>query len=316
MLKLKDIKKRYGRRLALSGLDLQVPSGALYGLVGPNGAGKTTLMKVMAGLLSPDGGTLTFEGIDLFKERKRAREVLGYVPDSFGMYENMTVEEYMLFFASANGFSGLSARKKIYTLLEQVNLSDKTAFYLGDLSRGMQQRLCVARSLIHDPLLIIMDEPSSGLDPRTRFEFKEMILDLHEAGKTIILSSHILSELSEMCTDIGIIEKGKMVISGDVESILSRVEGANPIKIKILWGAEKALQVFRSNSAVTSVSVSGEDILVRFEGDSAQEAGLLQELVAQGVEVREFVREPGSLESFFMKITDHSDERVIFKNDY
>ena len=316
MLKLKDIKKRYGRRLALSGLDLQVPSGALYGLVGPNGAGKTTLMKVMAGLLSPDGGTLTFDGIDLFKERKRAREVLGYVPDSFGMYENMTVEEYMLFFASANGFSGLSARKKIYTLLEQVNLSDKTAFYLGDLSRGMQQRLCVARSLIHDPLLIIMDEPSSGLDPRTRFEFKEMILDLHEAGKTIILSSHILSELSEMCTDIGIIEKGKMVISGDVESILSRVEGANPIKIKILWGAEKALQVFRSNSAVTSVSVSGGDILVRFEGDSAQEARLLQELVAQGVEVREFVREPGSLESFFMKITDHSDERVIFKNDY
>lgn len=316
MLKLKDIKKQYGRRLALSGLDLQVPSGALYGLVGPNGAGKTTLMKVMAGLLSPDGGTLTFEGIDLFKERKRAREVLGYVPDSFGMYENMTVEEYMLFFASANGFSGLSARKKIYTLLEQVNLSDKTAFYLGDLSRGMQQRLCVARSLIHDPLLIIMDEPSSGLDPRTRFEFKEMILDLHEAGKTIILSSHILSELSEMCTDIGIIEKGKMVISGDVESILSRVEGANPIKIKILWGAEKALQVFRSNSAVTSVSVSGGDILVRFEGDSAQEARLLQELVAQGVEVREFVREPGSLESFFMKITDHSDERVIFKNDY
>ncbi len=316
MLKLKDIKKQYGRRLALSGLDLQVPSGALYGLVGPNGAGKTTLMKVMAGLLSPDGGTLTFEGIDLFKERKRAREVLGYVPDSFGMYENMTVEEYMLFFASANGFSGLSARKKIYTLLEQVNLSDKTAFYLGDLSRGMQQRLCVARSLIHDPLLIIMDEPSSGLDPRTRFEFKEMILDLHEAGKTIVLSSHILSELSEMCTDIGIIEKGKMVISGDVESILSRVEGANPIKIKILWGAEKALQVFRSNSAVTSVSVSGGDILVRFEGDSAQEARLLQELVAQGVEVREFVREPGSLESFFMKITDHSDERVIFKNDY
>ena len=195
-------------------------------------------------------------------------------------------------------------------------MTDKREFYLNELSKGMQQKLCIARALIHDPALIIMDEPASGLDPRARYELKELLQELNAAGKTVILSSHILSEISEICTDIGIIEGGKMIISGSVEEILAKVEGANPIKIKVLNNENLALEILKNNKNVRFLSVDNSYFMVYFEGKKIDEAKLLEELIKNDILVSEFIREPGSLESYFIKVTNHSNESVIFSNEY
>ena len=246
MLEIKNISKSYGRHPALSNLCLRIPDGALYGLVGPNGAGKTTAIKIISGIIYPDRGSIFFDDINLCDYQKKSKETIGYVPDVLGIYDDMTVFEYMMFFASTYGLTGYLARKKSEILLEQVGMTDKREFYLNELSKGMQQKLCIARALIHDPALIIMDEPASGLDPRARYELKELLQELNAAGKMVILSSHILSEISEICTDIGIIEGGKMIISGSVEEILAKVEGANPIKIKVLNNENLALEILKN----------------------------------------------------------------------
>ena len=316
MLEIKNIVKSYGRHKALSNLCLKIPAGALYGLVGPNGAGKTTAMKIISGIIYPDSGNIFFNNINIFEDRKALKEIVGYVPDVLGIYDDMTVFEYMLFFAAAYGFTGYVARKKSEILLEQVGMTEKKDFYLNELSSGMQQKLCVARALIHDPELIIMDEPASGLDPRARYELKELLQELNAGGKTVILSSHILSEVSEICTDIGIIDGGKMVISGSVEDILEKVEGANPIKVKVLNNESLALEILKNNENVRILSVDNGYFMVYFEGKKIDEAKLLEELVKNNVLVSEFIREPGSLESFFIKVTNHSNESVIFSNEY
>lgn len=316
MLEIKNISKSYGRHTALFNLCLRIPDGALYGLVGPNGAGKTTAIKIISGVIHPDRGKIFFDKVNLCEDQKNSKEIVGYVPDVLGIYDDMTVFEYMMFFASTYGLNGYMARKKCEILLDQVGMTDKREFYLNELSRGMQQKLCVARALIHDPKLIIMDEPASGLDPRARYELKELLQELNAAGKTVILSSHILSEVSEICTDIGIIEGGKMIISGSVEEILAKVEGANPIKIKVLNNENLALEILKNNKNVRFLSVDNSYFMVYFEGKKIDEARLLEELIRNNVLVSEFIREPGSLESYFIKVTNHSNESVIFTNEY
>ena len=308
MLEIKNISKSYGRHPALSNLCLRIPDGALYGLVGPNGAGKTTAIKIISGIIYPDRGSIFFDDINLCDCQKKSKETIGYVPDVLGIYDDMTVFEYMMFFASTYGLTGYLARKKSEILLEQVGMTDKREFYLNELSKGMQQKLCIARALIHDP--------ASGLDPRARYELKELLQELNAAGKMVILSSHILSEISEICTDIGIIEGGKMIISGSVEEILAKVEGANPIKIKVLNNENLALEILKNNKNVRFLSVDNSYFMVYFEGKKIDEAGLLSELVRNNVLVSEFIREPGSLESYFIKVTNHSNESVIFSNEY
>lgn len=300
----------------MSNLSLTIPDGALYGLVGPNGAGKTTAIKLISGIMLPDRGEILFDNVNLVKEERIAKETVGYVPDVLGIYDDMTVFEYMVFFASTYGLTGYIAGKKTEILLEQVGMTDKKDFYLNELSRGMQQKLCVARALIHDPALIIMDEPASGLDPRARYELKELLQELNGGGKTVLLSSHILSEVSEICTDIGIIEGGKIIISGSVEEILDKVEGANPIKIKVLNNENLALEILKNNKKVRILSVDNGYFMVYFDGRKLDEAKLLEDLVRNNVLVSEFIREPGSLESFFIKVTNHSNESVIFSNEY
>ena len=231
MLEIRGLHKIYGKYHALGGLDMTVKDGALYGFVGPNGAGKTTAIKIISGLLGADGGSVSINGIDALADRNRMKAMIGYVPDFFGVYDNLMVWEYMEFFASCYHMDGLMARKRYTALLEQVGLEDKLEYYVDGLSRGMKQRLCLARALIHDPALLILDEPTSGLDPRTRFEFKEILGELKGAGKTILISSHVLSELSELCTDIGIIDQGRMVLEGEIGEILSRVTTSNPLII-------------------------------------------------------------------------------------
>ena len=316
MLEIKNLKKTYGNLHALDGLDLSISDGSLYGLVGPNGAGKTTAIKIITGLLIPDSGSVMIDGMDMTRHPDSMKEIIGYVPDSFGIYDNLTVWEYMDFFASAYGLTGLTGRKRCMELLGEVGLDDKTSFHVDSLSRGMQQRLCLARALIHDPQFLIMDEPTSGLDPRTRYEFKEIIRELHEQGKTLLISSHILSELSQMCTDLGILENGRLVLDGAMEDIMSRIEASNPIRISIMFGERDAMNIFRRNPCVQSISCNGNSFLLNFTGTREDEAALLASLINSDIPVREFVREPGSLENYFMQITGHSEERVILSNDY
>ena len=185
MLKIRNLQKVYGNYHALDGLDMEIREGALYGFVGPNGAGKTTTIKIISGLLWPDGGTVEIHGTDALTQPGRLKEKIGYVPDYFGVYDNLKVSEYMEFFASCYGMEGLKARKRSQTLLDQVGLGHKLDFYVDGLSRGMKQRLCLARALLHEPVLLVMDEPAAGLDPRTRLEFKETVRELNEQGMTI-----------------------------------------------------------------------------------------------------------------------------------
>ena len=315
MLKIQGLKKKFGNFEALSGLDMEVAEGALYGFVGPNGAGKTTTIKIMTGLLEADEGQVLINGVNVTGGLSQLKLKIGYVPDFFGVYDNLKVSEYMEFFASCYGIYGLKARTRYMTLLEQVGLDDKVNFYVDGLSRGMKQRLCLARALIHDPALLVMDEPTSGLDPRTRFEFKEILKELREQGKTILISSHVLSELSELCTDIGIIDQGKMVLSGSMEAILRRVNTSNPLIISILGNKEKALTILKSQPCVQTISVKEGDIMVQFVGDEEDEAVLLQQLVDAEVMVHGFTREPGSLESLFMQITDHDVEKAVLVHE-
>ena len=315
MLKIENLHKIYGKYHALSGLDMTVKEGALYGFVGPNGAGKTTAIKIMTGLLQAEEGSVLINGKDALADPDQLKSCIGYVPDFFGVYDNLTVGEYMSFFASCYQLDGLVARKRYTALLEQVGLEDKLDFYVDGLSRGMKQRLCLARALIHDPQILILDEPTSGLDPRTRVEFKEILEDLKFAGKTILISSHVLSELSQLCTDIGILDQGRLLAEGNMEDILARVNTSKPLVITVCRNLNQALALLRSNPMVQTITVKDQEISIHFSGDQEEEAGLLAQLIGAGVMVSSFVREPGSLESVFMQLTEHEEERVVLSYD-
>ena len=315
MLKIEQLKKRFGQIVALDGLNMSVEEGTLYGFVGPNGAGKTTTIKILTGLLLPDGGTVTIDGIDVTKEPRKVMEKIGYVPDFFGVYDNLKVEEYMEFFASCYGILGLKARRRCMMLLEQVRLDEKAGFYVEGLSRGMKQRLSLARALIHNPSILIMDEPTAGLDPRTRFEFRQILKELRDQEKTIFISSHILPELAEVCTDIGIVDQGKVVLEGAMTDILSQINVSSPLTISIKGSKEEALSVLRSHSKVETITIRQEDIVVNFKGDRQEEIILLQQLIEAGTKVYGFVRERGYLESVFMEITNHEEERLVLLHE-
>lgn len=315
MLKISKLKKSYGNFVALDGLDMELGKGRIFGFVGPNGAGKTTTMKIIAGLLKADSGEIWIEGINARKDIAGLREVVGYMPDSFGVYDNLKVTEYMEFYAQASGLDGFKARQIYMDLLELVNLGDKVDFYVDSLSRGMKQRLCFARALIHDPSLVILDEPASGLDPRTRFELKDILKNLRERGKTILISSHILSELSEMCTDIGIVEHGKMVITGTMEEILQKVNVSKPLVIHVCGETEKAVALLRSNPLVQTLTAQLNKIQVGYHGGKEAEAMLLQHLVNNGIMVSSFTRKQGNLESVFMEITGNHKKRMVIAHE-
>ena len=276
MIEIEGLKKRFGQSIALDEVSMHVRDGAMYGFVGPNGAGKTTTIRCMMGLLAADCGKLLINGIDMEKEPKKALSQIGYIPDDFGVYDNLKVLEYMEFFASCYGITGLSARKRSMTLLDQVGLEGKSDFYVDSLSKGMKQRLC----LVHNPSILIMDEPTAGLDPRTRVEFKEILKDLKDQKKTVFISSHILSELSEVCTDIGIIDEGKVVLEAPIDDILNQINVSRQLVISVSGDQTTALKILRSHPCVETITIRQEDMVVGFTGNRQDEIMLLQQLGA------------------------------------
>ena len=304
MVEIKGLNKFYGKFIALNNLDLHIDKGELFGFVGPNGAGKATTMRIIAGLLKADSGQILIDGEDI---DARHKELIGYMPDFFGVYDNLKAIEYMEFYASIYGMYGKQATSYCMELMDLVHLSDKANFYVDSLSRGMKQRLCLARSLVHNPQLLILDEPASGLDPRARFEMKGILKNLHEIDKTIIISSHILSELAEMCTTIGIIDHGQMMVKGTVDEIMTRLNTSNPLQIRIVEGMDQAVKILKENPTVVNLSVDANMLLVGFKGNEEEEAALLASLIQNDVRVSSFVRDTGNLEEVFMRVTGNKE---------
>lgn len=315
LLELNNIKKFYGRFCALDGLNLKVKEGSLFGLIGPNGAGKTTALKIMTGIVFPDEGQVTVAGLSPETDMEYYKNMIGYVPESFGVYNGMKVSDYMEFFASCYGMEGFEARKRISDLLKYVELSNRMDFYVDALSTGLKQRLSLARALLNDPSVLIMDEPTSGLDPRTRYEFKQILEELSDRGETIIVSSHILSDISELCTDIGIIDQGSMIISGRLMDVMKIVTSGNPLIISMYKNTTMAIRYLRKNEHVKSLSIQGNDLMVGFDGGQAEEVALLKDMIDCGLSVRSFSREKGSLESLFMQLTGHTNEQTVLAYD-
>ncbi len=308
MLVIKNLEKSYGSFKALKGLNLEIEKGEIFGFIGPNGAGKSTTMKIVSGLLSPDSGEVYVDGIDAIKNNRKLKDKIGYMPDFFGVYDNLKAIEYLEFYASIYGIVGDEARKLSMDLLELVNLQDKWDSNVDGLSRGMKQRLCLARCLVHNPELLILDEPASGMDPRARFEMKGILKNLKEMGKTIIVSSHILSELGEICTRIGIIKNGAIVCEGTVEEVMLMASGTAPINITVMDKVDESIAILKEIPEVKEISIDSNKITVNVAGGDNEAKDILKSLVMKDIPVISFSKSSGNLEEVFIQITEDNDE--------
>ncbi len=325
IVEIQHLTHYYGSTLALDHLNLSIPEGAIYGFIGPNGAGKTTTMRILTTLLIPSNGEAHVAGHSVRRERLAVRKMVGFMPDYFGVYDNTKAWEYLDFFGRAYGVPATQRASLIQDVLSLVDLSHKRDAMVMGLSRGMKQRLSLARTLMHDPPLLILDEPASGLDPRARIELRELLKELRALGKTIMISSHILTELAEMCTHIAIIEHGKLLASGDVNSILRSLQPHRSLELRILSGIdiaegilpklEHVLSVHRQNDEVVhnpdtpppgthpAATQSGL-LLVDYNGDEHGMGELLSALVRAGVVVTRFTEQASNLEDIFMRVTE------------
>ena len=303
MPEILELNKKYGKFTALDSLSMNITENSIFGFVGPNGAGKTTTMKIMAGLLKADSGCIYINGEDILKNPKSIRDKIGYMPDFFGVYDDLKVSEYMDFYAGTYYIPYAERGTLIDNLLEVVDLTDKKDTYVDSLSRGMKQRLCLARSLIHDPELIILDEPASGLDPRARVEMKEILKELREMGKTIIVSSHILPELAEMCSEIGIIDHGKLVTQGTVNEIMNRINKKRLVKVKLSNGKENLIRLLKEQSTVKEITENTDNVEFAFEGTNDNLISILRNIIMNGIPIYSFAENEGNLEEIFMTVT-------------
>ncbi|MGI8929503.1 MAG: ABC transporter ATP-binding protein [Candidatus Limnocylindrales bacterium] len=304
------LTKRYGRSVAVAGLELEIEQGEIFGLVGPNGAGKTTTLKMLATLLPPTAGDAEVAGHSVRREADAVRNVIGYMPDTFGVYDDMRVWEYLDFFGRCYGLSASRRRQMIGDLLELVDLTDKRGAYVQELSRGMQQRLCLAHALVHDPQILLLDEPASGLDPRARVELRELLRELRSLGKTIVSSSHILPELEELCTSVAIMDHGKVLASGRVDDIAERFRVGGVYRATVVGDDDRiaaAEQHFAASPDIASViRRPGGEIEFALRGDAHAAAAVLTAAVRAGIRVSSFAPAASDLEELFLQITDAS----------
>ena len=303
-LSTEGLTKRYGTLTALDHLSLELESGDVFGFIGPNGAGKSTTMKILAGLLAPTAGRAFVLGHDVMHNGQFVRRNVGYMPDSFGVYEDLKVSEYLEFFASAYGLPRTQRKKIVQDVLDLTDLVYKRDAFVDSLSRGMQQRLGLARVLVHDPPILLLDEPASGLDPRARIEIRELLKELQRLGKTILVSSHILSELGEFCNKLGIIERGKLIVSGTIEELMSRARAHPVISIRVADEVERAMAVLKSDPRVDQVDLLGTDELrVTLRDATMHHHFLMEKLIEAQVRLHSVAPHQMKLEDVFLRLT-------------
>ncbi len=309
MIKIQHISKYYRTVRALQDLSLEVPQGSVFGLIGPNGAGKTTLLRILGALIPPSSGTVWLDDEEVSRTPTTIQRRVGYMPDFFGVYPDLTAAEYLDFYAGIHGVPHKKRASAIADLLELVDLTSKRDALVETLSRGMKQRLCLARALVHDPDVLLLDEPASGLDPRARVELRELLRTLQGMGKTIVISSHILLELAEMCTDVAIIQAGRLVVAGDVEQVSRRLDGGRQLEIRVLERFTETKEALKNMPEITNVlDGNGDEELIQaeFNGDNQALHRILAALMAQNIPVVSFAPRTGGgrLEEVFMSITE------------
>jgi ABC-2 type transport system ATP-binding protein len=302
MLEVKNLHKTFGGFTAVQDLSLTLKPGDIFGFIGSNGAGKTTTIRMLATLLEPTSGTATLNGIDILENPMQIRRMIGYMPDFFGLYDDVKVWEYLDFFASIYGVQ--KRDKVIDEVLELTDLTVKKHSFVQSLSRGMQQRLCLARCLVHDPKLLLLDEPASGLDPRARAELKELIAELGRMGKIVIVSSHILPELSDFCNTVGIIERGKLLASGDVASVVRSIRPTKLVRVQCISDLQSLESMIAKSANVQKCEVVGaRELLVELPGDEDVQAQFLKSMVDAGHQIIGFNEDQANLEDVFLKLT-------------
>jgi len=309
MIVLDKLTRVYGKYTALDQLSMTIQDGELHGFVGPNGAGKTTTMRILATLLPATSGRAEIDGVEVSKHPQKIRSLVGYMPDFFGVYDSLKSWEYLDFYARLYGLNYGERKRMIDQLLDLVRLSDKRDSYVDTLSRGMKQRLCLAHCLIHDPKLLILDEPASGMDPRARAEMKDILRTLRSMKKTVLISSHILPELSELCDSLTIIDKGKLVFTGSVEALDRKMNGDTPIDVRLAPGCgedaiDAAVALLKQHPGVIGITLEDERLLrVESTADSVGMAAILRALIGADIPVADFHRAPMNLEKVFMEVT-------------
>ncbi len=296
------LRREYPKLTAVADLDLSIEAGECFALVGPNGAGKTTTLEMLATLLEPTDGRIYIAGLDAEQQTRAVRRRIGFMPDEFGLYTELLVWEYLDYFATAYGVPRAERARRVSDVMDLVDLESKKESFVRELSRGMKQRLFLAKTLVHNPDVLLLDEPAANLDPRARIEFRELMKELVKLGKTIVVSSHILTELSDFCTSVGIIEKGKLVVAGKIDDILQRLQGATRIEIRVLDGLARLDDLLARHPLVVSHDIYDHTVQVEFSGKPNDIADLHRDIVTAGVRVRSFHEQRENLEDIFMKI--------------
>jgi ABC-2 type transport system ATP-binding protein len=302
MILLENVSKNYGTLTAVDSISLKIPEGEIFGFIGPNGAGKTTTLKMLATLLIPTSGTIEIAGINPEEEPREVRKLIGYMPDYFGIYPDLAVWEYLDFFGASYHIPSSKRSSMVDDVLELTDLTAKKFSLIETLSRGMKQRLCLAKTLLHDPSILLLDEPASGLDPRARIEIREIIKELKKMNKTVLISSHILPELSDFCTSIGIIEKGKLVTSGTLTEIEKRLSASTVYRLTAIEPLESVQVHLKSEGYESQINPEG---YLEFACNVSSEeiAQLLSRLVSKNLRITSFHPVTADLEDLFMKIT-------------
>jgi ABC-2 type transport system ATP-binding protein len=303
MIETKNLTKNYGTLTAVDDLNLTIKEGDIFGFIGPNGAGKTTTMRILVTLLEPTRGSAFINGLNVTKDGKKVRRLVGYMPDFMGVYDDLKVFEYLEFFAAAFGIERKKRKSIVEGVLELTDLESKKSATVDSLSRGMQQRLGLARVLIHDPKVLILDEPASGLDPRARIEIRELLRELKRMGKTIMISSHILSELEEICDNVGIIEHGRLVFSGTLEEIRPRLGIESKVRVRVADDQDKAIELLSALPQVRQVQTIGNEIAVTFHEGQHANGIVARTLVNAGLDIISIQPERLKLDDAFLQLT-------------
>lgn len=303
MIQTLRLQKRYGKLVAVRNLNIEIEEGDIFGFIGPNGAGKTTTLRILATLLAPSWGEAYIDGINVMANPYGVKRVVGFMPDTFGVYDGMRLREYLDFFGAAYKIPKKKRSGMVDDVLTLTDLTSKADDYVSAFSRGMKQRCLLAKTLIHDPKVLLLDEPASGLDPRARIEIRELLKTLRGMGKTIMISSHILSELGDVCNKIGIIERGELLAAGDFREILDGIRQVREIRIEVVDGADVAAELLERTPGIFNVDRSGTEFQMEAKLGRIELAELHEKLVTAGVKILFFEEDKGTLEDVFLQVT-------------